>query len=100
MCSCDFTNQQMPGTQRTQGPSFSFPCVFALCQDLDKKILFVKRGNSVSYQASIDYLRQVAESSGAYDGQDEPIFETKASSPYPTVCKVSVYRRGIDRNSV
>src|SRR5574337_240904 len=66
------------GATENEYQLFKYFCNTKGVHPLDKKILFVKRGNSVSYQASIDYLRQVAEASGAYDGQDEPIFETKA----------------------
>jgi len=68
---------------------------------LDGLIHPVKRGSQgetrVSFQASIDYLRSVAEDSGEYDGQDEPEYEGMVDDKYPELARVKVYRKGIER---
>ncbi|MCK5605994.1 recombinase RecT [Candidatus Pacearchaeota archaeon] len=68
---------------------------------LDRMILFVKRGSGndakATHQCSIDFFRSEAEASGEYDGQDEPEFEFEDGAEYPSLARVKIYRKGIDR---
>lgn len=45
----------------------------------------------MTIQTSIDGFRVIAERSGDYAGQDEPLFE-EGGSGYPSKCKITVYR--------
>ncbi len=63
---------------------------------LARQIYFVKRitstGPHVTIQTSIDGFRIIAERSGLYAGQDEPVFEEKDGKPMK--CTVRVYKFG------
>lgn len=64
---------------------------------LARQIYAIHRWNSsqnketMTIQTSIDGFRVIAERSGDYAGQDEPIFE-EGESGYPSKCKITVYR--------
>ncbi len=68
---------------------------------LARQIYFMKRkvwnkakngyDEKVNIQSSIDGFRVVAERSGNYAGQDEPVFEEDTNGK-PLLCKVSVYK--------
>jgi len=49
----------------------------------------MKRGGKVTIQTSIDGFRAIAERSGDYAGQDEPVYEKDGDDLF---CKVTVYR--------
>lgn len=58
---------------------------------LAKQIYFVKRAGIATIQTSIDGFRIIAERSGLYAGQDEPVFaEDKDGKPIR--CEVAVYK--------
>jgi phage recombination protein Bet len=69
-----------------------------------KQIYFVKRYDSMkrcdvwATQVSIDGLRAIAERTGLYAGQDEPVFVEDDKSI--KACKVSVYRKDWPRPAV
>lgn len=68
-----------------------------------RQIYFRKQWDSESNSwkwiaiVAIDGFRSIAEDTGQYDGQDEPVFAYGASAEVPTECKVSVWRKGIAR---
>lgn len=57
-----------------------------------RQIYFMKRGNKVTIQTSIDGFRVIAERSGDYAGQDEPEFIYEGGDKNLTCVKVKVYR--------
>ena len=62
---------------------------------LTRQIYFMKRGGKVTIQTSIDGFRVIAERSGDYAGQDEPVFEDVLDSEgkkKDKKCRVTVYR--------
>jgi phage recombination protein Bet len=69
---------------------------------ITKQIHFVKRWDSMkgrevwAAQVGIDGFRAIAERTGVYDGQDEPVYEYDAKGALK-LCKVSVYRKDISR---
>lgn len=69
---------------------FLYQASRAQLDPLARQIYFVKRGGKVTIQTSIDGFRLIAERSGKYAGQDEPVFEDKDSKPFK--CSVSVYK--------
>lgn len=52
----------------------------------------VIRGGKLTIQVAIDGLRLVADRTGCYAGQDEPVFEYESGSKHPDACKVTVYK--------
>lgn len=70
-----------------------------------RQIFFVKRWNSAqkrevwAAQVSIDGLRAIAQRTGLYDGQDEPLYEHDEKK-WPTLAKVKVYRKDWARPAV
>lgn len=76
---------------------FIFDCQRRGVHPLDKKIFFVKRDGKAVHQASIDFFRSSAEESGEYNGQDEPEFEGVTADGFPELCRVRIWRKGIDR---
>lgn len=57
---------------------------------LTRQIYFVKRGDKATIQPSIDGFRLIAQRSGVYAGQDEPVFEEKDGKLVK--CSVAVYK--------
>jgi phage recombination protein Bet len=57
---------------------------------LTRQIYCIHRGDKMTIQTSIDGFRVIAERSGDYGGQDEPIFTEKDGKLFS--CKVTVYR--------
>ena len=66
---------------------------------LTRQIYFIKMGGRPVMMASIDGFRVIAERSGNYAGQDEPIFIYDANQPNVLLCcKVKIYKwHGKDR---
>ena len=66
---------------------------------LARQIYFTKRWSTqlgrevMTIITSIDGFRAIAERSGKYAGQDEPVFEEDGNSRYPRKATVTVYRR-------
>ena len=58
-----------------------------------RQIHMVKRGNTATIQTGIDGYRVIAERSGSYAGQDEPVFDFKSTGDHvPILSTVTVYR--------
>lgn len=103
--SLDFTDEQRQMIRDTYAngandKEFSVLIEIAKKRRLDpmlRQIHFVQRWNTElkrvvwAPQVSIDGLRAIAQRTGLYDGQDEPIFEERDGSLY--LCKVAVYRK-------
>lgn len=66
---------------------------------LAKQLYFTKRWNTqlgkevMTVITSVDGFRAIAERSGKYAGQDEPVFEEAPNDRYPRKATVAVYRR-------
>ena len=66
---------------------------------LAKQLIFTKRWSTqlgrdvMTLITSIDGFRAIAERSGKYAGQDEPVFEEGRDGKYPVKATVTVYRR-------
>lgn len=69
---------------------FLYQASRAQLDPLARQIYFVKRAGKVTIQTSIDGFRLIAERSGKYAGQDEPVFEDKDGKPFK--CSVAVYK--------
>lgn len=68
---------------------FLHQCKRTQLDPMTRQIYFMKRAGKVSIQTSIDGFRVIAERSGDYAGQDEPIFVKEDGELF---CKVTVYR--------
>ena len=68
---------------------FMHQCKRTGLDPMTRQIYFMKRGGKVTIQTSIDGFRVIAERSGDYAGQDEPIFVKEDNDLF---CKVTVYR--------
>lgn len=68
---------------------FLYQCSRTGLDPMTRQIYFMKRGGKVTIQTSIDGFRVIAERSGDYAGQDEPVFIKEDNDLY---CKVTVYR--------
>lgn len=68
---------------------FMHQCKRTGLDPMTRQIYFMKRGGKVTIQTSIDGFRVIAERSGDYAGQDEPVFIKDDGQLY---CKVTVYR--------
>ncbi len=68
---------------------FLYQCQRTGLDPMTRQIYFMKRGGKVTIQTSIDGFRVIAERSGDYGGQDEPVFIKDEGDLY---CKVTVYR--------
>lgn len=74
---------------------FEFLMNVAQARGLDpmlNQIHGIIRGGTLTIQVAIDGLRLIAERTGLYAGQDEPLFEWNDDSKYPTLCKVTVHK--------
>jgi phage recombination protein Bet len=68
---------------------FLYQCSRTGLDPMTRQIYFMKRSGKVTVQTSIDGFRVIAERTGDYAGQDEPIFSKDETDLY---CKVTVYR--------
>jgi phage recombination protein Bet len=68
---------------------FLYQCQRTGLDPMTRQIYFMKRSGKVTIQTSIDGFRVIAERSGDYGGQDEPVFVKEDNDMY---CKVTVYR--------
>jgi len=62
---------------------------------LTRQIYCIHRGGKMTIQTSIDGFRVIAERSGSYAGQDEPIFQDDEKG-VPVKCTIKVYRFSAD----
>lgn len=100
----DFTNEQVnliktqiaPKANDNELKLFLYQARRTGLDPLARQIYAIHRWNSqqgkevMTIQTSIDGFRVIAERSGDYGGQDEPIFED--DHPFPIKCKITVYR--------
>ena len=93
----DFPQEQVELIKRTLAKDatddelklFLHQCKRTGLDPLSRQIYFMKRGGKVTIQTSIDGFRAIAERSGDYAGQDEPVYEKDGDDLF---CKVTVYR--------
>lgn len=93
----DFTDDQIGLIKRTIAKDstddelklFMHQCKRTGLDPMTRQIYFMKRSGKVTIQVSIDGFRVIAERSGDYAGQDEPIFGKDGDELF---CKVTVYR--------
>jgi phage recombination protein Bet len=72
---------------------FLYQCQRTGLDPLTRQIYFVKRGGRMTIQTSIDGFRVIAERSGMYAGQDEPVFSYTESGEL-LKCSLTVYKFG------
>ena len=70
---------------------FFYDCRRRGVHPLDKLIHFTKRSGKYTPITSIDFMRQRAQSSGVFAGEDEPVYTIVESGAVDT-CKYTVYR--------
>ena len=70
---------------------FLYQCQRTGLDPLTRQIYFVKRGGRMTIQTSIDGFRVIAERSGMYAGQDEPVF-TYDDKGEILKCAITVYK--------
>jgi len=70
---------------------FLYQCKRTGLDPLTRQIYCIKRAGRMTIQTSIDGFRVIAERSGSYAGQDEPIWEDDEKG-IPVKCTVKVYR--------
>ena len=93
----DFPQEQVELIKRTLAVGatddelklFLHQCKRTGLDPLSRQIYFMKRGGKVTIQTSIDGFRAIAERSGDYAGQDEPVWSKDGDDAF---CKVTVYR--------
>ncbi len=73
---------------------FLYQCKRTGLDPLTRQIYCIKRAGRMTIQTSIDGFRVIAERSGSYAGQDEPIWEDE--NGVPVKCTVKVYRFSSD----
>lgn len=69
------------------------------------QIYAIKRSGRITFQTGIDGLRSLAERTGEYDGQEDPVwYDASGSQHYvwtreeaPVACRVGVFRKGCSR---
>jgi phage recombination protein Bet len=102
-----------PGSSDAELALFFYQCNTTGVHPLSKLIIPIKYGQGsdakISFISTIDLHRSKANDTGAYDGQDEPIFEGQIDQeckdadgniqnlPVPELCKVAVYRKNVGR---
>lgn len=83
-------NQVAKGASDNELKLFLYQCKRTGLDPLTRQIYFMKRGDKMTIQTSIDGFRVIAERSGDYAGQDEPEFVRENGSLQ--CAKVRVYR--------
>lgn len=70
---------------------FLYQCRQTGLNPLTRQIYAIKRAGKMTIQTSIDGFRVIAERSGNYAGQDEPLWEDDEKG-FPVKCTVKVYK--------
>ena len=70
---------------------FFYDCKRRGVHPLDKLIHFTKRSGKYTPITSIDFMRQRAQATDKYAGEDEPVYDSE-DGQHPEWCKYSVYR--------
>jgi phage recombination protein Bet len=70
---------------------FLYQCKQTGLNPLTRQIYAIRRSGKMTIQTSIDGFRVIAERSGSYAGQDEPVWEDDEKG-FPIKCTVKVYR--------
>lgn len=83
--------QIAPNANKDELQLFLYQCKRTGLDPLTRQIYCIHRGGKMTIQTSIDGFRVVAERSGCYAGQDEPIF-TEDEKGNIISCKVTVYK--------
>lgn len=94
----EFNQEQIDLIKKTIAPNasndelklFLYQCQRTGLDPLTRQIYCIHRGGKMTIQTSIDGFRVIAERSGSYAGQDEPIWEEGTKTPVK--CTVKVYR--------
>jgi phage recombination protein Bet len=83
--------QIAPNANDTELKLFLYQCQRTGLDPLTRQIYCIHRGGRMTIQTSIDGFRVIAERSGDYAGQDEPVY---AYNPDGSIlsCKVTVYK--------
>jgi phage recombination protein Bet len=95
----EFTDDQVALIKKQIAPNanemelklFLYQCQRTGLDPLTRQIYCIHRGGKMTIQTSIDGFRVIAERSGDYGGQDEPIY-TYDDKGVLLSCKVTVYR--------
>ena len=70
---------------------FLYQCKRTGLDPFARQIYAIKRGGKMTVQTSIDGFRVIAQRTGEYAGQDEPVWTTNGTK-YPSCAKVAVYK--------
>lgn len=84
-------SQIAPNATDSELKLFLYQCQRTGLDPLTRQIYCIHRGGKMTIQTSIDGFRVIAERSGSYAGQDEPIF-TYDEKGNPLSCKITVYK--------
>ncbi len=84
-------NTIAPTATQTELALFLYQAKRTGLDPLNRQIYFVKRGEKVTIQTSIDGLRTIAERGGSYAGNDDAIYDSE-DAKHPNKATVSVYR--------
>lgn len=85
---------------------FSQVCSSKQLDPFSNQIYAIKRGGRLTFQVAIDGLRAMAERTGEYDGQEDPVwFDSEGKQHYiwldqnnpPVACRVGIFRKGMTR---
>lgn len=84
---------------------FSEVCTSKGLDPFSNQIYAIKRGGRLTFQTGIDGLRSIAERTGEYDGQEDPVWYDQEGNQYyvwlkdtpPAACRVGIFRKGISK---
>lgn len=84
---------------------FSQICQSKGLDPFSNQIYAIKRGGRLTFQTGIDGLRSIAERTGEYEGQEDPVwYDASGAQHYvwlkeeaPVACRVGIFRKGMQR---